>query len=69
MGKRVPFLTACVPIPVLYLTCCVLCQGIVLNLLFDSEMTRRLGVETHVCELQLVLRSFAAIVWALQVQS
>jgi hypothetical protein len=37
----------------------------VLNLLFDSNVTRRLGVEKHVCELQLVLKSFAAMVQAL----
>jgi hypothetical protein len=39
-------------------------KGFVLNLIFDSDATRILGLENHVCELQLVLRSFAANVWA-----
>ena len=30
-----------------------------LNLRIDTEETRMLGVENHVCEVQLVLKSFA----------
>ncbi len=30
-------------------------QAVVLNLCFDFEATRLLGVENHVCELQLVV--------------
>ena len=42
---------------------CVMCRyrDIAVNLRIDSQDTRRLGVETHVCELQLILRSFADI--------
>ena len=36
-------------------------RDIAVNLRIDSQETRRLGVETHVCELQLILRSFADI--------
>ncbi len=39
---------------------CVL-QGIVINLTFDSEETRQIGVDRHVCELQLLTCCFAAI--------
>ena len=34
-------------------------QAVVVNLRLDSEQTRALGLENHVCELQLVLRGFA----------
>ena len=37
-------------------------QGIVVSLVFDSEHTRELGIDGHVCELQLVTRDFADIV-------
>ncbi len=33
-------------------------QCVVVNLRFDCAETRRLGVEGHVCELQLALRAF-----------
>ena len=33
-------------------------QSVVVNLRFDCAETRRLGVEGHVCELQLVPRAF-----------
>ena len=36
----------------------------VLNLRFDSDFTRRLGLENHVCEVQLVHAAFAAVVKA-----
>ncbi len=36
-------------------------QGIVVNLIFDSEETRQLGIDRHVCELQLLTSCFAAI--------
>ncbi len=36
-------------------------QSIVINLNFDSEETRQLGVDRHVCELQLLTCCFAAI--------
>ena len=32
-----------------------------MNLRIDSEETRRRGAETHVCEVQLLLRAFADI--------
>ena len=32
-----------------------------LNLKIISETTARLGLETHVCELRLILRSFAEL--------
>ena len=31
-------------------------QAVVLNMCFDYEATRLLGVENHVCELQFVVR-------------
>ena len=34
-------------------------QGVVLNLVFDTADARRLGIEGHVCELQLTTRGFA----------
>ena len=34
-------------------------QAVVLNLKIDTEETRMMGVENHVCELQMVLKSFA----------
>ena len=40
-------------------------QGVVVNLVFDSEETRELGISGHVCELQLVTRDFAAIMQVL----
>ena len=39
-------------------------RAVVLNLRFDSEFTRRLGLENHVCEVQLVHAAFAAVVKA-----
>ncbi len=32
-------------------------QGVIVNLRVDTEEARALGVETHVCELQLLLMS------------
>ena len=32
-----------------------------LNLRFDSDFTRRLGLENHVCEVQLVHAAFSAV--------
>ena len=40
-------------------------QGVIVNLVFDSEETRELGISGHVCELQLVTRDFAAIMQVL----
>jgi hypothetical protein len=34
-------------------------QGVVVNLLFDTAEARQLGIEGHVCELQLITRGFA----------
>ena len=39
--------------------CPRLAQGVVLNLRVDTDVTRALGVENHVCEVQLLLKSFA----------
>ena len=33
--------------------------GVVMNLVFDTTETQRLGIEGHVCELQLTTRGFA----------
>ena len=35
-------------------------QAVILNLRLDSDETRLLGVETHVCELQLLLSALEA---------
>ena len=35
-------------------------QAVLVNLRLDCEAARRLGVETHVCELQLLLKPLAA---------
>ena len=35
-------------------------QAVIVNLCMNSEETRGLGVENHVCELQLVLRDVAS---------
>ncbi len=34
-------------------------QAVVVNLVFDTTEVRRLGIEGHVCELQLTTRGFA----------
>jgi hypothetical protein len=36
-------------------------QAVVLNLCFDYPATRLLGVENHVCELQLVVRGIHTV--------
>jgi hypothetical protein len=36
-------------------------RAVVLNVCLDTAETRRLGLENHVCEVQLVLREFAAV--------
>ncbi len=33
-------------------------QAVVINLCIDNQLTRFLGVENHVCELQLCMRRF-----------
>jgi hypothetical protein len=40
--------------------CVCMCalQAIVVNLVFDSEETRQLGVDRHICELQLLTSGF-----------
>ena len=38
------------------------CRNVVVNLCMDNAETRRLGIEHHVCELQLTLKSFASLV-------
>ena len=43
-------------------------RNVVLSLRIDSEETRRLGVDAHVCELQLTLRRFAELLVRLNVQ-
>ena len=40
---------------------CGASQGIVINFCVDTEETRHLGIENHVCEVQLVLRGLAPI--------
>ena len=39
----------------------ILRRNVVINLRIDTEETRRLGVDAHVCELQLILRPFAEL--------
>ena len=39
--------------------CPHLAQGVVLNLRVDTDETRALGVENHVCEVQLLPKSSA----------
>ena len=36
-------------------------QCVIINLCIDTKLTRLLGVENHVCELQLVTAGFAAV--------
>jgi hypothetical protein len=36
-------------------------RDVAVNLCLDTEETRRLGAEGHVCELQLMLRPFAEL--------
>ena len=39
----------------------MLIQAVLVNLRFDNPDTRRLGLEGHVCELQLLLQQFAEL--------
>ena len=34
-------------------------QAVILNLCLDTSETRRLGIDGHICELQLTLEAFA----------
>eukprot|EP00286_Rhodomonas_abbreviata_P019771 CAMPEP_0181310446 /NCGR_PEP_ID=MMETSP1101-20121128/12590_1 /TAXON_ID=46948 /ORGANISM="Rhodomonas abbreviata, Strain Caron Lab Isolate" /LENGTH=158 /DNA_ID=CAMNT_0023417075 /DNA_START=171 /DNA_END=644 /DNA_ORIENTATION=- len=36
-------------------------RDVVMNLRLTTDLTRRLGIEEHVCELQLILRSYAEL--------
>jgi hypothetical protein len=37
----------------------IIWQAVVINLCIDTKLTRLLGVENHVCELQLCVQTFA----------
>ena len=36
-------------------------RNIVINLRFNTNMTRRLGLDNHICELQLILKDFCLL--------